>query len=137
MQNLLHPDIECTDPDNLQFCLKESNSEFWYCEPNVYHPNLCFDGETTESAIYELYKGYPKNLLEDARTDEEVKAFVNNRCFWLSGSSEMSDFTHDEQIELLDDYGYKWDDFKDDVDRNQIICENFFEQHPLDFTHDY
>lgn len=136
MQNLFNPNITCTDPDNLQFCLKISDQEFWYCEPNIYNEKLMPDSDASEVELFERYKGNPKKLLHDAQTVEEVKALVNNRQLWLTGSSEMDDFTQAEQIELLDDYGYKWDDFKSDAERNQIICENFFEQNPMDFRND-
>lgn len=136
MENIFNPDIQCTDPDQLQFCLKISDKEFWYCQANVFHPLLYADAGTTERAIYDLYSGYPKQLLLDAQNDKEVMEFVTNRQIWLTGSSEMDDFTQAEQLELLDDYGYKWDDFKSDAERNQIICENFFEQNPMDFRND-
>ncbi|MBF0576271.1 hypothetical protein [Dysgonomonas sp. GY617] len=136
MQNLFNPNITCTDPDNLQFCLKISDREFWYCEPNIYNEKCMPDSDASEVELFERYKSNPKKLLQDAQTDEEVKALVNNRQLWLTASSEMNDFTQAEQIELLDDYGYKWDDFKSDVERNQIICENFSEQNPMDFRND-
>lgn len=136
MNNLLHPDIECTDPDQLQFCLKISDQEFWYCEPNGYNEKLMPDSDAREVELFKRYKGNPKKFIHDAQTDEEVKALVNNRQLWLSGSSEMDDFTQAAKLELLDDYGYTWDDFKSDAERNQIICENFFEQNPMDFRND-
>lgn len=136
MENIFNPDIQCTDPDNLQFCLKISDQEFWYCEPNGYNEKLMPDSDSRELELFEKYMGDPKKLLEDVQNDEEVKALINNRQLWLTGSSEMSDFTQEEQIELLDDYGYTWDDFNSDAERNQIICENFFEQNPMDFRND-
>jgi hypothetical protein len=135
MENLFNPGIRCTDPDNLQFCLKISDGEFWYCEPNIYHESIYTDG-TPENRLYERYKGNPKQFLIDTRTDENVKQFVNNRHLWLSGSIDADDFTHEEKTELLSGYGYAWDSFSDDSERNQIICENYFEQNPMDFHND-
>lgn len=133
MERLLNPDIECTDPDQLQFCLKISDKTFWYCQPNVYHDDLLPNADTPASRIYHKYCGNPKELLRDAQTDKEIRAFVTDRMFWMEGEIDVDDFSHEEQEELLGDYGYKWDDFTSDADRNQIICENHFEQYPLDY----
>lgn len=137
MIRLLNQGIECTDPDNLQFCEKISDKEFWYGEPDNSHDSLLPEVDTPERRIYEKYKGNPRNLLQDAQTDKEVRAFLTNRKLWLTGIIKVDDFTHEEQIELLDDYGYSWDDFSNDAERNQIICENHFEQYPLDYRYDY
>lgn len=136
MENLLNPAIQCTDPDQLQFCLKISDEEYWYCEPNWYHEKLMPYTCNREQELIETYKGNPKLLLHKARVDEEVKAFVLDRQLWLCGSSKISDFEHGVPLQLLKDYGYKWDSFNNDAERNQIICEIYFEQHPMDFRQD-
>lgn len=136
MENLFNPAIRCTDPDQLQFCLRISDTEFWYCEPNWFNYKLMPGSETRELALLNNYMGYPDKLLEDALRDEEVKILISNRQFWLTESSEMDDFTREEKIELLEDYGLKWDDFDSNSERNQIICENYFEQNPMDFRND-
>lgn len=137
MKNLLHhPDIVCTDPDQLQFCLKISDTEFWYCEPNWYNDKLMPDSGTKESDIVEKYTGYPKALLDDAKTDNDLRAFLGNRQLWLHGSSEIKDFSQEEQEELLSGYGYSWSSFPSDAERNQMICENYFEQNPMEFRYD-
>lgn len=136
IENLFNPAIECTDPDNLQFCLKVSDDEFWYCEPNFYNEKLLPGSNTPELELFEKYKGYPKKLFEDARHSEDVKVLLNNSLFWLTGYIWMVDFTEDEKLKLLDDYGYWWGDFKEDGQRNQIICENYFEQNPMEFRND-
>ncbi len=92
--------------------------------------------ETRELALLQNYMGYPDKLLEDAQREEEVRILIGNRQFWLTGSSEMNDFTQEEKRELLEDYGLMWDDFDSDTERNQIICENYFEQNPMDFRND-
>ena len=56
--------------------------------------------------------------------------------FWRAGEIDGTDFSRSEPEELLKDYGYKWDDFSTDTDRNQIICENHFEQYLLDYRND-
>lgn len=136
MKNIFNTAIECTDPDQLQFSLKISDNEFWYCEPNCYHNKLLPESDAPEKQLLERYLGYPQKFVEDAQNDEKVKAFVSNRLLWLSGSSEMGDFTEEEKLELLESHGYSWDDFQDDADRNQIICEIYFEQNPMDFRND-
>lgn len=136
MENLLNPAIQCTDPDRLQFCLKISDEEYWYCEPNWYHEKLMPYTCNREQELIETYKGNPKLLLRKAQVDDEVKAFVLDRQLWLCGSSEMSDFEPGEPLQLLKDYGYEWDSFNNDAERNQIICEIYFEQHPMDFRQD-
>lgn len=85
---------------------------------------------------YDKYHGYPDKLLRDARTDVQARAFVTDRRLWLTGTIDANDFSREEQEELLDDYGYAWEDFTSDADRNQIICENHFEQYPLDYRND-
>lgn len=136
MENLLNPKIKCTDPDQLQFCLKKSGEEFWYCEPNWYNDKLLPDAKTEERKIIQRYLGNPNRLLNDIKTDEKLKDIILDRHLWLSGSSEIDDFTEEEKHQLLDTYGYSWDDFDNDADRNQIICEIYFEQNPIDFRND-
>ncbi|GAB6119621.1 hypothetical protein [Dysgonomonas termitidis] len=136
MENILNPSLECTDPDQLQFCLRISDNEFWYCEPNWYNDKLMPDAATPERRLLLKYMGDPKKLLEDAQTDNELKALLANRQLWLHGGSETDDFTKEEKLELLDSYGYTWDSFTDDAERNQIICEIYFEQNPVEFRYD-
>lgn len=136
MEKIFNPSIECTDPDQLQFCLRISDKEFWYCEPNWYNDKLMPDAGTPERRLLLKYMGNPKKLLEDAQTDNELKALLANRQLWLHGSSETNDFTEEEKLELLDSYGYTWDSFTDDAGRNQIICEIYFEQNPMEFRYD-
>jgi hypothetical protein len=136
MERLLSPDIECTDPDQLQFCLKISDTEFWYCQPNIYHNDLLPDADTPACCIYNKYCGAPNELFRDAHTDNDVRTFVNDRKLWMEGEIDVNDFSREEQEELLGDYGYKWNDFTSDAQRNQIICENHFEQYPLDYRND-
>ena len=66
----------------------------------------------------------------------EVRKFATDNMLWREGEIDVTDFSRSEQEELLKDYGYKWDDFSTDIDRNQIICENHFEQYPLDYRND-
>lgn len=136
MENILNPEIHCTDPDQLQFCLRISDNEFWYCEPNWYNDKLMLDADNPERRLLLKYMGNPKKLLEDAQTDNEVKALLSDCRLWLHGSSETYDFTEEEKLELLDSYGYTWDSFTKDVERNQIICEFYFEQNPMEFRYD-
>lgn len=136
MKKLLNPAIECTDPDNLQFCLKLSDKEFWYCQPNEYNDKLLPDADSVEGLIYDTLAGYPKDLIRLSSIVTEVKEFVSNRKLWLTGAIEVDDFDQEEKIELLADYGYNWDGFNSDTERNQIICENHFESYPLDYRND-
>lgn len=136
MERLLTPDISCTDPDQLQFCLKISETVFWYCEPNTCHCDLLPCAETDSSRIHQRYQGYPAELLCDAHDISEVRKFAMDHILWREGEIDVTDFSRSEQEELLNDYGYKWDDFSTDADRNQIICENHFEQYPLDYRND-
>lgn len=136
MERLFTPGIQCTDPDQLQFCLHISDTEFWYCEPNHYHTDLFPGADTPARRICDKYRGYPDKLLQDARTDAEVRAFVSDRRLWLTGTIDANDFNREEQVELLSDYGYRWEFFATDTDRNQIICENHFEQYPEDYRND-
>jgi len=54
----------------------------------------------------------------------------------VEGEIDVADFSQQEQEALLADYGYKWEIFSSDAERNQIICENHFEQYPLDYRND-
>ena len=135
MKNLFNPNIQCTDPDNLQFCLILSDTEFWYCEPNIYNEQIYSDG-TPENTLYKKYKGNPKQLLADAGANAEVKKFVSNRLLWLAGLVDTNDFSTEEKNELLNSYGYAWNTFSDNKERNQIICENYFEENPMEFRND-
>mgnify|MGYP007036976572 FL=1 len=74
--------------------------------------------------------------MQDARQDTEVMAFVTDRRLWITGTIDAADFSREEQEALLKDYGYAWENFTSDADRNQIICENHFEQYPHDYRDD-
>lgn len=134
MNNLLTPNTQCTDPDTLQFCLPISDREFWYCEPNCCHDKLLPESGSVERIIYDTLCGYPKELIRLSSVVIEVEAFISNSKLWRSSNIDIDDLTQEEQLELLDDYGYSWDDFGTDIERNQIICENYFEENYTDFT---
>lgn len=136
MNRLFTPGIECTDPDSLQFCLRISESEYWYCQPNIYHKDLFTGADTPARHILDRYLGYPDAFLRDMHTDAEVRAFTSDRMLWMEGEIDAADFSQQEQETLLADYGYKWESFASDAERNQIICENHFEQYPLDYRND-
>ncbi|WP_419511275.1 hypothetical protein [Alistipes sp.] len=136
MKNLLQPGIQCTDPDSLQFCLRISESEYWYCQPNIYHRDLFPGADTPAQRILCRYLGDPNDFLRDIHSDDEVRAFASDRMLWLEGEIDAADFSREEQEELLDAYGYRWESFFSDAERNQIICENHFEQYPLDYRND-
>lgn len=54
MNRLFTPGIECTDPDSLQFCLRISDTEYWYCQPNIYHKDLFTGADTPARHILDL-----------------------------------------------------------------------------------
>lgn len=136
MENLMNPAIEYTDPDNLQFCLKLSDEKFWYCQPNDYHEKLFLGVNSTERLIYNTLSGHPDDLIRLSSIVTEVKEFVSDRKLWMTGTIEVDDFDQEEKLELLADYGYNWDDFSSDAERNQFICENHFESYPLDYQNE-
>jgi hypothetical protein len=134
MKNIFDENIQCTDPDMLQFCLSISEHKFWYCEPNFYHNALSSD--TPESRIYIHYSGYPEKMMEAAREDKAVNAFLQNSHLWVCGEIDVRDFRREEQIKLLADYGYRWENFDTEAERNQLVCEIYFETYPMDFRND-
>ena len=133
MNHLFNPAIECTDPDSLQFSLRISDTEYWYCQPNIYHKNLFPEADTSARHIFCRYLGHPDDFLRDMHTDAEARTFASDRMLWMEGEIDAADFSHEEQEELLHDYGYNRESFSSDAERNQIICENHFEQYPLDY----
>lgn len=133
MENLLNPHTYCTDPDTLQFCLPLSDTEFWYCQVNDFSERLFGDADTMERFIYDLLCGYPNALHDLTAKVSEVKAFATDRRLWNTVYIDVTDFSHEEQLELLSGYGLKWDSFNSDTDRNQIICECYFEENICDF----
>lgn len=134
MENLLNPNIECTDPDTLQFCLHFSNKNFWYCQPNDCHKNLFFKAKTIERWLFEYFCVNPKSLISLSSVIIEIKEFVSNSQLWYAGDISIDDINMEDQLELLNTYGYSWNSFSSDVERNQIICECYFETYNLDFT---
>lgn len=136
MENLLNPHTYCTDPDTLQFCLPISDTEFWYCQVNDFSEKLFGEADTMERFIYDTLCGNPKALHDLAAKVSEVKAFVTDRRLWCTTDIDVTDFSHEEQQELLSDYGLKWDSFNSDRDRNQIICECYFEENIWDFDNE-
>ena len=127
IENLLNPNIQFTDPDTLQFCLPLSDKEIWYCEPNCSHDKLLPESDSNELIIYDILCGYPEDLLRLSSVVAEVKEFISNRRLWCSGNISIDDIDVEEQIELLGAYGYSWDSFSSEAERNQVICECYFE----------
>ena len=127
MKNLLNPSIQFTDPDTLQFCLPISDKEFWYCEPNCCQDKLFPESDSTERIIYDMLCGYPGELIRLSLVVAEVKEFISNRRLWCSGDINIDDIDDKEQLELLQAYGYSLDSFSTGAERNQIICESYFE----------
>ena len=117
MNRLFTPGIECTDPDSLQFCLRISNTKYWYCQPNIYHRDLFPGADTPARHILCRYLGDPNDFLRDMHTDAEVRAFASDRMLWMESEIDAADFSQQEQEALLADYGYRITpaDDKDDV----------------------
>lgn len=136
IENLLNPSIQYTDPDNLQFCLPLSDTKFWYCQVNDCHKRLMPDAETTERLIYDILCGYPEKLLDLANKVIEVKEFITNNRYWYTDEIDVTEFDREEELELLKGYGYSWDDFTSDAERNQIICECHFEENIYEYKND-
>ena len=76
MNRLFTPGIECTDPDSLQFCLRISDTEYWYCQPNIYHKDLLPDADTPAQCILCRYLGYP---------DDFLRAYLRLRPYAVDG----------------------------------------------------
>lgn len=127
MENLLNPSIQFTDPDTLQFCLPISDKEFWYCEPNCCQDKLFPESGSTERIIYDMLCGYPGELIRLSSVVAEVKEFISNGRLWYSGDISIDDIDDKERLELLQAYGYSLDSFSTGAERNQIICESYFE----------
>lgn len=127
MKNLLNPSIQFTDPDTLQFCLPISDKEFWYCEPNCCQDKLFPESDSTERIIYDMLCGYPGELIRLSSVVTEVKEFISNRRLWCSGDINIDEIDEKEQLELMNAYGYSLDSFSTGAERNQIICESYFE----------
>lgn len=136
IENLLNPNIQYTDPDALQFCLPLSDTKFWYCQVNDCYERLTPDAETPESLIYDILCGYPEKLLSIASKVIEVKEFITNHRYWHTGEIDVTELDHEEQLELLKGYGYSWDDFTSEAERNQIICECHFEENIREYEND-
>lgn len=133
MENILNPLIEYTDPDALQFCLKISDTKFWYCQVNDLQDCLLPESSSIQRFIFKHFTSEPKALLEMSSQVHEVHEFITNCRLWFSDEFDVTDFSPEEQLELLNDYGYSWNDFSSDKNRNQIICENYFETYLFDF----
>lgn len=136
MENLLDSRTHCTDPDTFQFCLPLSDTEFWYCQVNAFSERLFGEADTMERFIYDTLCGSPGALLDLAGKVSEVKEFVTDRRLWYSTYIEVTDFPHEEQLELLADYGLEWDSFGSEAERNQIVCECYFEENIYDFDNE-
>lgn len=137
MENLLNPNIEYTDPDTLQFCLPLSDTKFWYCQVNDLQDCLLPKSSSIQCFIFQHFTGEPKALLKMSSLVHEVREFITNHQLWFSDEFDVTDIPPEEQLELLKSYGYSWDDFDSDKDRNQIICEIYFEEQFADFSIDY
>lgn len=127
MKNLLNPNIQYTDPDTLQFCLPLSDKEFWYCEPNCCHDKLLPESDSNERIIYDILCGYPKELISLFSVVTEIKEFISNDRLWCSGNISIDEIGEEERLELMSTYRYSWDSFSSDTERNQLICECYFE----------
>jgi len=129
--NLFHPNIECTDPDTLQFCIRLSETSFWYCEFD--QTALCELETECYEELYNKYEGYPEQLIADAMSNPEVLEFVNNKSLWISTTIDIEDIDAEEHTSLFDTYGMNPSDFKTPQELNQILAEMYFEIYIEDF----
>lgn len=135
MENLLNSNIQFTDPDTLQFCLSLSEKKFWYCEPNCCHDKLLPESDSNERIICDMLCGYPEELIRLSSVVTEVKEFISNGRLWCSGDISIDDIDEEEQLKLLQAYGYSRNSFSSDTEWNQIICECYFETYCItDFS---
>lgn len=133
MKNLLNPNAQYTDPDTLQFCLPLSDKVFWYCQPNDCLADIFPEFDSMTQLIRTHFTGYPEELIRLSSVVTEVREFMSDSRLWCSGDVSIDDIEYEEQLELLQSYGYSWDSFSSDAERNQIICENYFETNITDF----
>lgn len=132
MENLLiNPLTHCTDPDQLQFCLKISDTSFRYCEFD--RSALCGVTEGRDPELFRKYKGYPEKLIADAKSDPEVLEFIRNDSLWISAVIDSHDIDMETRADLLNTYGIPIEDFEEGAERNQIIVEMYFETYIDDF----
>lgn len=133
MKNLLNPNVICTDPDTLQFCLPLSETRFWYCQVNDFNEGFRSETDGVKELIYTSLCGEPELLFDLAQKVIEVQEFISNPRYWFSGDINVTSLTHEEKLVLLQDYGYSWDSFTSEADRNRIICECEFEENILEY----
>lgn len=134
MEDISTQKVTCTDPDTLQFCKQVSDTVFWYCEPNTFHPKLSSGADTPERRMLERYEGRPEGLLRDAGEQEEVHKFLITDEFWLSGKINATEIDAEEIRELSGAYGYSPEYLKSDA---MLLCECYFESYPTDFMPDF
>lgn len=94
------------------------------------------DAETIERLIYDILCGYPEKLFDLAGKVIEIKELISNSRYWHTSEMDVTEFDHEEQLELLEGYGYSWNDFTSDAERNQIICECDFEENIREYEND-
>lgn len=133
MENLLSPHIECTDPSTLQFCLALSDTEFWYCQINDSNENLLPDSNSNAKFLFEQFRHCPKDMIRLATIVHEVREFISDKRLWYSDAFDVGDITQKEKEDLSISYGYSWNSFDSDRERNQLICESYFETYLTDF----
>lgn len=129
--NLLNPEVVCTDPDTLQFCLKLSGHEFWYCEFDK--TILTEIPNSAEHNWYRQYKGEPDRLLHDAMQNSGTMNFLNSRNLWISATIDTNDIDEKERFDLFSSYGIDPEEYTDDTNRYQMIAEMYFESNLFEF----
>ncbi len=136
MPQIFRPSTKCSDPDQLQFFRKISVSKFWYCEPNLYHSDLLPDADTPASRLREKYLGDPEDCFRMLIQTPKFMLSFPTPHYGLGARSMQTVSLREQQEKFLKGYGYSWDFFSCDMDRNQIICEIYFEENQLEFRHD-
>lgn len=115
MRRLLENKWECTDPDNLQFCVKLDDYSYWYCQL------IELTGELKKFA------GYPGMLIA------EGKELILNESYWAHGEIHIDDIEYGEVTSLVESYGYDITQHSS-FENVQMVIEMYFETNINDFV---
>ena len=113
------PNVVCTDPSSLQYCLKISDTEYMFCEPD--YASFIDDLDTISFVNYLT----PKHI----KTMNVSHMFFETK-YWKYGTVDTESITNNDIMSIADTYGYKKLDLMVD---NALLAECYFETNINDF----
>lgn len=118
-------EIECTDPDSLQFALQLAPGQYIYLE-SLYasYPAGSLKANPVYSALSN-YLGYPDVFIDDSRAG--IIDHLLHEDHWTFDKVDYSQIPEQIRSNVANAYGIDIQTCNDQEEYEQLICEGYFE----------